>query len=69
MQAYVFALAVDGQQTYVEEVLAVSDEDAVHVAIDALVALSDAHPWTTATLTAGDGRVLWWTSAGNRKIR
>jgi hypothetical protein len=69
MEAYVFALSVDGRQTYVEEVLAKSDEDAVHVAIDALAAMSDAHPWTTATLTAGDGRVLWWTSAGNLKKR
>jgi hypothetical protein len=67
MQAYVFALSVDGQQTYVEEVLAVSDADAIHVAIDALAAMSDAHPWTTATLTAGDGRVPWMTFAGTRK--
>lgn len=66
MEAYVFTLSVDDRQTYVEEVLAVSEEDANHIALDALAAINDAHPWTTA-LSAGDGRVPWLMTAGNRK--
>jgi hypothetical protein len=61
MEAYVFARSMDGRQAYVEKVLAATDVDAAHVAIDASAALADAHQWTTATLTAGDGHVPWVT--------
>ena len=60
MKAFAFKIYEGETEAYVEEILALSKEDAVDLALDALREMRQARPsWTTASLTDHAGDVVW----------
>lgn len=59
MEGYVFTLHAGEREVYREEILAITDEDAIDLACGSLRHMRAAPLWTLARLTDIAGRMVW----------
>jgi hypothetical protein len=59
MELYIFTLSDGHQDFYREEVLAVSDEEAIELTQAALASVRLPHKWKIASLSDLTGKIIW----------
>jgi hypothetical protein len=62
MESYIFALFVGRRETYREEILALTVEDARSMAAETVEHKLAGYSWTMASLSDETGRVVWRVS-------